>query len=107
MPEGQRPGRCGSSGSSVRELPHSPQSLNPGGFSAPHRGHVVPSFGPHLPQNFMPGGLSDSQRRHLMARLLYAFRRQISSPPAELPKPCASEARSKNERWAAGKGEAP
>ena len=44
----------------VREPPHSPQNRNPGGFSAPHWGHIAPSFDPHWPQNFMPGGLSNA-----------------------------------------------
>ena len=40
------------------EVPHSPQNLNGGEFSAPHFGHRIVNALPHSPQNFFPAGFS-------------------------------------------------
>jgi hypothetical protein len=45
----------------VSDCAHSPQNLNCGKFSKPHRGHRFFSGSAQLPQNFIPGGFSVSQ----------------------------------------------
>jgi hypothetical protein len=42
----------------ARDVPHSPQNLNCGGFSSPQLGHRLVNGLPHSPQNFFPAGLS-------------------------------------------------
>ena len=51
---------------------HSPQNLNPGGFSIPHWGHRRLSGMAHSPQNFIPSGFSDPQLSQRMLPL-YSF----------------------------------
>jgi hypothetical protein len=42
-------------------VPHSPQNLNPGGFSAPHLAQLLFSGLPQLPQNLVVSGFSELQ----------------------------------------------
>src|SRR5271166_6280270 len=51
----------------VSAPPHSPQNLNSGEFSNPHRGHLFRSAAPQPPQNFIPPGLSVPQLEHRIA----------------------------------------
>lgn len=50
----------------VRDMPHSPQNLNRGGFSKPHCGQQLWKGVPHSPQNFIPSGFSNPQIRQRM-----------------------------------------
>jgi hypothetical protein len=50
----------------VSDIPHSPQNLNSGGFSSPHRAHRLRNAAPQLPQNFIPAGFSVAQLGHRM-----------------------------------------
>jgi hypothetical protein len=51
----------------VSDVPHSPQNLNSGGFSRPHRAHRLRNAAPQLPQNFIPAGFSVPQLEHRIA----------------------------------------
>src|SRR5260370_39898346 len=56
-------GRAGSGGRRgfPRGVPHSPQNLNCGGFSAPQFGQTALSGAPQLPQNLVVSGFSELQ----------------------------------------------
>src|SRR5712692_1877569 len=58
--------------SACSAVPHAPQNLNGGGFSAPQLGHRWVNGLPHAPQNFIPAGFSKLQLGHCMVPL-YSF----------------------------------
>jgi hypothetical protein len=57
----------------VSAAPHSPQNLDSGGFSNPHREHLFRSAVPHPPQNFIPAGFSVPQLEHRIANEFISY----------------------------------
>jgi hypothetical protein len=55
----------------VSGAPHSPQNLNPGGFSKPHFAQIFLSGIAQAPQNFMPWGFSEPQLGRCMEVTLF------------------------------------